>query len=178
MRKKLALTLVLTASMLSVLVGCGNKTGDTQIDDVKVTTEVVSDEAAKDDSEKTEDNDTKKDSKKTKKSSKKKSTESTETTESTEATTVEVTTAAATSEQTSTEATTTSASIVGVHDVTVPIGTDYNTFIDLLIEGVSGRGEVIPHTDNVNLNKKGNYTVSWTCDGKEKATCTVTVTKN
>ncbi len=65
----------------------------------------------------------------------------------------------------------------GVHDITVKVHTDYNKFIDKLIDGVSGNNNVTINTNNVNLDKVGSYKVKWMLDDKVEATCTVNVVK-
>ena len=65
--------------------------------------------------------------------------------------------------------------IVGIHNVNVSVGTDWNVFLDELTADVGGEGQVIPITDDVDLNEPGTYTVHWTLDDVAEDTSTVTV---
>lgn len=164
MRKKLTLSLVLTMMTMSILTGCGKSKSDTIITEKQeVTSEVTTEQVSEDTSE----------------SNEKEEIDSTESIDKSESTTEpKDVTSEQTTETNTTETTENQepvADIMGVHDVTVVEGIPYNDFIDVLIEGVSGRGKVVPDTSDVNLNKKGKYVVTWTCDGVEKATCIVTV---
>ena len=67
--------------------------------------------------------------------------------------------------------------IAGAHDVTVKVNTDYNEFIEKLIEGVSGNGNVTVDTNDVDLSKPGTYKAKWLCDDKVEATVKVIVKK-
>ena len=82
--------------------------------------------------------------------------------------------------QATTEATTQAAPdpyISGVHDISVPVGTDYGTMVASLISGVTGSGYVSCDYSSVNLTVAGTYPVYWSSDDGASATSYVTVTE-
>jgi hypothetical protein len=82
--------------------------------------------------------------------------------------------------QATTEATTQAAPdpyISGVHDISVSVGTDYNTMVASLISGVTGSGYVSCDYSSVNLTVAGTYPVYWSSDDGASATSYVTVTE-
>ena len=70
----------------------------------------------------------------------------------------------------------TSNNLLGLHDIVVPVNTDYNTVLDLLIDGLSATYRSYPIMDNVDLSSPGTYTVYWmTNDIVQDESCTITV---
>lgn len=87
------------------------------------------------------------------------------------------TTEAPTEAPTTTEAPKPEPYIYGVHDITVPVGTDYNTMLLSLMSGVSGSGYVQCDYSAVNLNVPGTYRVNWSSDDGVSKVSYVTVTE-
>lgn len=67
--------------------------------------------------------------------------------------------------------------IIGTHDVTVKVNSDYNDLITELIKNVQADPNSYPDLNNVDLSKTGTYAVLWYTDDKLQsyATCYVNV---
>lgn len=66
--------------------------------------------------------------------------------------------------------------INGVHNITVPVGTNFQSMVNKLISGVQGSGYVSVDYSGVNLTSPGRYKVTFTSDDGVTKTATVTVT--
>lgn len=67
--------------------------------------------------------------------------------------------------------------IEGVHDITLPVGSDFNTLASELISNVTSSGYVSVDYSSVNLNTPGEYTVTFTSDDGASAEAVVTITE-
>ena len=67
--------------------------------------------------------------------------------------------------------------IEGVHDISVPVGTDVNTMNSELISGVTSSGYVSVDYSSVDLESPGEYTVVFTSDDGVTEEALVIVTK-
>lgn len=67
--------------------------------------------------------------------------------------------------------------IEGVHNISIPVGTNVNTLVNELTSNVTSSGYVEVDYSNVDLNKPGKYTVTFTSDDGANAEVIVTVTK-
>lgn len=67
--------------------------------------------------------------------------------------------------------------IEGVHDISLPVGTDTNIMVTKLTFGVTSSGYVSVDYSTVDLNSIGEYTVTFTSDDGATAEALVIVTE-